>query len=118
MIPPKLKIFIPMLSPYTGRLWALLGLTALLAVLAMLPPLIMRAIVDRVITTGDRGPLLMLGMAMILVPLISATCSYLQTLGIAYVGQKFVFDMRQALYRHLLRLSMRFFGKTGVGFAF
>jgi ABC-type multidrug transport system fused ATPase/permease subunit len=57
----------------------------------------------------------MLGLAMVLLPLLNAGCSYLQTLGIAYVGQKFVFDMRQSLYQHLMRLSMRFFGKTGVG---
>jgi ABC-type multidrug transport system fused ATPase/permease subunit len=84
-------------------------------VLAMLPPLIMRAIVDRVITPGDRTPLFMLGLAMLTLPILNAACSYLQTLGITYVGQKFVFDMRQKLYRHLLHLSMRFFGKTGVG---
>lgn len=115
MIAARLKIFFPMLSPYKRRLWALLGLTALLSLLAMLPPLIMRAMVDQVITPGDRGPLFLLALAMILQPLLSAGCSYLQTLGITYVGQKFVFDMRQALYRHLLHLSMRFFGKTGVG---
>ena len=115
MISARLKIFLPMLSPYKRRLWGLLGLTALLSILAMLPPLVMRAIVDRVITPGDRGPLFMLALAMVMIPVISAGCSYLQTLGITYVGQKFVFDMRQTLYRHLLYLSMRFFGKTGVG---
>lgn len=115
MLADRLKVFFPMLSPYKSRLWGLLGLTALLSILAMLPPLVMRAIVDRVITPGDRAPLFMLGLAMVLLPLLSTGCSYLQTLGITYVGQKFVFDMRQTLYRHLLRLSMRFFGKTGVG---
>ena len=115
MIAARLKVFFPMLSPYKARLWALLGLTVLLSVLAMLPPLIMRAIVDRVITPGNRTPLFMLGLAMLMLPMVNALCSYLQTIGITYVGQKFVFDMRQALYRHLLRLSMRFFGKTGVG---
>jgi len=115
MITSRLKHFLPLFAPYTGRLWALLGLTALMSVLAMLPPLVIRAIVDRVITPGDRGPLFMLGLVMILLPLISAVCSYLQTVGITYVGQKFVFDMRQSLYQRLLRLSMRFFGKTGVG---
>jgi len=115
MIAARLKVFIPMLSPYKRRLWVLLGLTAILSVLAMLPPLVMRAIVDRVITPGDRTPLFMLGLAMLLLPMLNAACSYLQTLGITYVGQKFVFTMRQSLYRHLLHLSMRFFGKTGVG---
>ena len=115
MIATRLKTFIPMLAPYRARLWALLGLTVLLSVLAMLPPLIIRAIVDRVITPGDRTPLFMLGVAMLALPILTAVCSYIQTLGITYVGQKFVFDMRLSLYRHLLHLSMRFFGKTGVG---
>ena len=115
MLADRLKVFIPMLSPYKRRLWGLLLLTAFLSVLAMLPPLIMRAIVDRVITPGDRTPLFLLGLAMLTLPILNAACSYLQTLGITYVGQKFVFDMRQKLYRHLLHLSMRFFGKTGVG---
>ena len=115
MIPGRLKFFTPMLSPYKRQLWVLLGLTVFLSLLAMLPPLIMRAIVDRVITPGDRSPLFMLGLAMLALPLLTSACSYLQTLGITYVGQKFVFEMRQTLYRHLLHLSMRFFGKTGVG---
>jgi ABC-type multidrug transport system fused ATPase/permease subunit len=115
MIFDRLRFFVPLLAPHRRRLLGLLALTVLLSVLAMLPPLVMRALVDRVITPGDRGPLFMLGLAMVLLPLLNAVCSYLQTLGITYVGQKFVFDMRQSLYRHLLRLSMRFFGKTGVG---
>ena len=57
MIPARLKFFTPMLSPYKRQLWVLLGLTVFLSLLAMLPPLIMRAIVDRVITPGDRSPL-------------------------------------------------------------
>ncbi len=115
MIATRLKVFLPLLSPYKRRLWALLGLTAILSLLAMLPPLIIRAIVDHVITPGNRTPLFMLGVAIVLLPFLNTACSYLQTIGITYVGQKFVFDMRQKLYRHLLHLSMRFFGKTGVG---
>jgi ABC-type multidrug transport system fused ATPase/permease subunit len=115
MIADRMKLFLPLLAPYRVRLWGLLAITALMSLLAMAPPLITRALVDRVITPGDRGPLFMLGFAMITLPVLNALCSYLQTLGITYVGQKFVFDMRQALYQGLLRLSMRFFGKTGVG---
>ena len=115
MILDRLRMFLPLLAPHRRRLLGLLALTILLSVLAMLPPLVLRAVVDRVITPGDRGPLFLLGLAMILLPLLTAGCSYLQTLGIAYVGQKFVFDMRQSLYQHLMRLSMRFFGKSGVG---
>lgn len=111
----RLRTFLPLLTPFRTGLWALLALTAFLSILAMLPPLLLRAVVDQVITPGDRGPLLMLGFAMIMLPVLSAACSYLQAVGITYIGQKFVFALRQSLYERLLRLSMRFYGRTGVG---
>jgi ABC-type multidrug transport system fused ATPase/permease subunit len=47
--------------------------------------------------------------------MIAAFCGYLQSLGVAYVGQRFVYDIRCALYTHILHLSMRFFGKNSSG---
>lgn len=105
----------PFLRPHQARLLGLLALTLLLSVIAMLPPLVTRAIIDRVITPHDQAPLVVLGLLMLALPMLSAACAYLQTIGIAYVGQQFVFDLRDALYRHVLRLSMRFFGKHSVG---
>ncbi len=103
------------LRPYRWRLLTLVGFTVLLSVLAMLPPLIVRAIIDRVISGGERSLLFSLGFLMLALPILRAFCGYLQTLGIALVGQRFVFDVRCTLYNHLLHMSMRFFGKHSVG---
>lgn len=103
------------MSPYRLRLVGLLALTVFFSVLAMLPPLVTRAIVDRVLIGRERDLLVFLGIALLGVPLLSAACSYLQTLGIAYVGQHFVFDLRNRVYRHLMRLSMRFYDEHAVG---
>jgi len=103
------------LRPYKWRLIGLLLLTAVLSILAMLPPLVTRGIIDQVITAGRRELFFSLGLCMLSIPILSASCGYLQTLGIAFVGQRFVFDVRCALYDHLLRLSMRFFGKHSTG---
>ena len=103
------------LRPYRLHLGGLLLLTLLLAVLSMLPPLVTRAIVDRVITGGDRSVFTALAVLMLGLPVLNALAGYLQTFGISYVGQKFVFDLRNAIYNHLLRLSMRYFGKNSVG---
>jgi ABC-type multidrug transport system fused ATPase/permease subunit len=103
------------LRPYRLHLGGLLLLTLLLAVLSMLPPLVTRAIVDRVITGGDRSAFTALAVLMLGLPVLNALAGYLQTFGISYVGQKFVFDLRNAIYNHLLRLSMRYFGKNSVG---
>ncbi|NOY79904.1 MAG: ABC transporter ATP-binding protein [Kiritimatiellaeota bacterium] len=102
------------LRPYRGRMLWLVAFTVFLSLLAMLPPLI-RAIIDRVITGGQRALLLPLAFFMLGLPILNAFCGYLQTLGIAYVGQRFVFDIRSALYDHLLHMSQRFFGSRSVG---
>lgn len=103
------------LRPYSRRLLGIVLLTVLLSLLAMLPPLLVRAIVDRVLTAGRANLLPGLAVAMALVPILAALARYLQTIGIAAVGQRFVFDMRVALYRHLLGLSLRFFGRESTG---
>ena len=103
------------LRPYRLHLGGLLLLTLLLAVLSMLQPLVTRAIIDRVITGGDRSAFTALAVLMLGLPVLNALAGYLQTFGISYVGQKFVFDLRNAIYNHLLRLSMRYFGKNSVG---
>lgn len=107
--------FLVFLRPHRRRIAGLIALTFALSILAMLPPLITRSIVDRVITRGDRSMLFGLGFLLVSLPLLNAFCGYLQILGITYVGQHFVFRVRQTLYEHLLGLGLRFFGKHSVG---
>ncbi len=111
----QLKKVIQFLASSRWRLLGLLLLTAVLSVLTMVPPLLMRAFIDRVITRGEHSLFLPLGICMVMIPLLVAVSSYLQTQGIAYVGQRFVFDLRCALYRHMLNMSLRFFGKRSTG---
>jgi ABC-type multidrug transport system fused ATPase/permease subunit len=108
----KIAAFI---RPYRGRLAALVALTVLLSVLAMLPPLITRAIVDRVLTEGQRELFVGLAVCMFLMPIVAAFCYYIQSMGIAQLGQRFVFDVRVRLYDHLLGLALRFYGKHSPG---
>ena len=103
------------LSPYKWHLGSLIALTVVLSVLAMLPPLIIRGIIDRVLTQGETRLFFGLGVCMLTIPVLAALCGYLQTIGIAYLGQRFVFDIRVALYDHLMRLSLRFYGKQSIG---
>jgi len=103
------------LRPFRWHLSGLVLLTAGLSVLAMLPPLLIRAVINRVIMGGQRHLLLPLGAFMVLLPIIHASCSFLQVLSISFVGQKFVMAVRCAVYRHFMALSMRFYGKQSVG---
>lgn len=109
------KSVLAFLLPYRKRLTQMVVLTVVLSVLAMLPPLITRAFIDRVVALGRHDLLLPLGIAIIAVPLMAALIGFFQTQGIVFVGQRFVFDLRCALYQRLLEMSLRFYGKYSAG---
>lgn len=108
----KILVF---MQPYKVQLFGLFALTALLSIIAMIPPLVTRALVDDVFTQGKRNLFFGLGCLMVGIPVVSTLCGYIQSLSIAYLGQRFVFDIRCALYQHFLNLSLRFFSKNSVG---
>ena len=108
----KILVF---MDPYRGQLVAVFALTALLALLAMLPPLVSKVLVDDVFTQNHTEIFFAFGLAMVLLPILQALFGYIQSLAIAYLGQRFVFDIRCALYAHFLRLSLRFYSKNSVG---
>lgn len=103
------------LRPFRWRILGLVALTLVLSVLAMLPPLVSRAIIDGVISRGERDRLLPLAALMLSLPALNALIGFLQTLGVAYVGQRFVFNLRQLMYERLLRLSLRYHARHSVG---
>ncbi len=103
------------MRPYYFRLYILLGLTVAKSVMIMIPPIVRMELVDRVFTQRDTSVFFVLGFLMVSVPTVSAFMGYLQTVGIGYLGQRFVFDIRSSLYEHFMHLSLRFFGKYSVG---
>ena len=103
------------LRPFRTGIVALVLLTALMSVIAMLPPLFTRSIINDVIGRGDRSRFLGLAILTVGTPIFLAAISYVQVVGIAVLGQRFVLDLRMAVWRHLLRLHMGFFGSHGTG---
>ncbi len=103
------------LAPYRGLLLGVVVLTVVLSILAMLPPLIMRAFLDHVIERGDRTLFVSLGVCMIVLPATIAFCGFIQSICLYRVGWRFLFDIRMALYDHMVSMSMRFFGKHSTG---
>lgn len=111
----KLSAVYIFLKPYRRAILLLLALTILLSLLAMSTPLITRAFIDKVITANRRELLLPLGFWRIALILLVPLLGFIQTQGIAWVGQRFVFDIRNALYRRMLGLSLRFYSKHSTG---
>jgi ATP-binding cassette, subfamily B, bacterial MsbA len=104
-----------LIRPYRRALLGLLGLTALLSGLGMLPPLLTRHVIDGVLTRGQTDLFAPLAAALLIVPALAVVVSYVQQRWIAYVGQRLVLALRASLFDHYLDLSLRFFHRHSTG---
>jgi len=112
----KLKHILPLLRPFRRRILLIVGMTVALSILAMLPPLLVRQLIDQVSNRhGIRYLPPLLIAALLLTPLLTTLMAFLQTLAIAIVGQCFVHRLRNHLWQHLLSLPMNFFSRHSVG---
>ena len=85
------------------------------AILAVLPPLLIRRLIDEALPNRDLGLLTLLGLGMILLPVVSSAIGVLQRWWSARAGEGIIFDLRRQLYEHLQRMSLRFFTTTRTG---
>ncbi len=108
-------IVLHFLAPYRWILARLLLLTVILSILNMCTPLIARAFIDQVVTFNRQDLIPALSFWRVFLIILVPVFAFIQTQGIAYVGQRFVFDIRNALYRRMLDMSLRFYGKHSTG---
>ncbi|MFQ5966727.1 MAG: ABC transporter ATP-binding protein [Acidimicrobiia bacterium] len=101
--------------PYRG--WIALVLTTIIvsAVLAVIPAILMRELLDVAIPTQDIGLLTLLGIAMIAVPLLNVGVGGVQGWAASRAGEGIIFDLRRQLFEHLQGMSLRFFTATRTG---
>jgi ATP-binding cassette, subfamily B, multidrug efflux pump len=103
------------LRPY--RLRVALAVMALLAIAALelVGPLLTMVALDRAIPDGDFGLLALLVAAFAGALVASFLLEYAQTLLTTWIGQRVMFDLRNQIFAHLQRLSVRFFDRNPVG---
>ncbi len=101
--------------PYAARLSGALGLTVMLAVLGMLPPLIVMYIVDEVIVRGRWGMLEIMVALLVAVPVLTAGLRVANALTLAYAAHRLIMNVRLSMYRHVFRLAMSFHDEMGTG---
>lgn len=105
----------PYIKPFKWKfVWALL-LAGVLTVVGLLPPLVMRRLVNDVATDGQYGLLPFLIGGLFGITLLRAGMTYMNARAIAIVGRSIVASIRNDLYRHLLNLPLRFHDKTPTG---
>ncbi len=101
--------------PYIWQIaFALLAILAS-SILALIPPLLYRDLIDHVLPQKDFARLNLLALGMIAIPLVAGLIGVGQRWLIARVGEGLIADLRQALYAHMMRMSLRFFTHTKTG---
>jgi ATP-binding cassette subfamily B protein len=101
--------------PYWGALALLLAVIGLISLIELVPPLLYRELIDRVLPSGDTGRLNLLALGMVGIPLLSGLLGIAERYLGARVGEGIIFDLRQQLYNHLGAMSLRFFTSTRSG---
>lgn len=86
-----------------------------ISLIELLPPLLYRELIDNVLPNKQWGRLNFLALAMISIPISSGLLGVAQRYFNSRVGEGIIYDLRQELYDHLQRMSLRFFTHTKSG---
>jgi ATP-binding cassette subfamily B protein len=103
------------LRPYVVHTVVIFLCIGAAAAIGLLPPLIIRAIIDQALPAHNGRLLNLLVLAMILVPFGSGLVGVLQNYFNTRVGQAIMYDLRNELFAHLQRMSLRFYVATQTG---
>ncbi|MEL7236810.1 MAG: ABC transporter transmembrane domain-containing protein, partial [Chloroflexota bacterium] len=101
--------------PYVGKIAAMLALILVSTGLGLISPLIIRQLIDRTLPNQNLSQLNMLALALLIIPIFSALLRIVQRWLNASVGEGVIYDLRVALYKHMQRMSLRFFTNTRTG---
>jgi len=101
--------------PYRWKILGLLATIFTITGLSLIPPLLLRDLIDNAIANRNPDRINILAIGMIGVPLLSAAIGFWQRYISATIGESLIADLRNALYNHMLQMSLRFFthSKTG-----
>jgi subfamily B ATP-binding cassette protein MsbA len=103
------------LKPYWKRMGvAILALMASSA-FGLAFPLVIVRLLDSVTQAGSFGPLNTMAGALVVIFLLQAAFSFVQSYLLAYIGERVVFDLRTSLYTHLQTMSLDFYTSRRVG---
>ena len=114
-IDPQLRRALEHARPYVGALVPVVVLSLLGTALNLVLPYLSKLIVDDAILAGDFGALVRIVGLFLGITAVSFVLNVLSGMRYTRVSADILFDMRLELYRHLQRLSPRFYAKTPLG---
>ena len=102
-------------QPYRLQIIALLVTILVISGINLISPLLYRDLIDVAIPERNFSRLNWLALGMIGIPIVNGVIGVWQRRLNASVGEGVILDLRQSLYNHLQRMSLRFFTETRTG---
>src|SRR5512146_2554669 len=102
-------------KPYAAQIVLMLLTIIAIDVFTLIPPLLIRDLIDHALPNKDFGRLNLLALGMIGIPILSGLVGVGQRYLGSNIGEGIIFDLRNAVYRHLQQMSLRFFTNTRTG---
>jgi ATP-binding cassette subfamily B protein len=112
---PHFRRALAFVRPYAGALAPVVALSLLGTGLGLVLPYLTKLLVDDAILPGDFGALLRIVGIFVTITVVSFSLNVFSGMRYTRVSADILFDMRVELYRHLQRLSPRFFARTPLG---
>ena len=103
------------LAPYRGRMTLAMVLTTLACLFNLPVPLLVQALVDRVVTQNRWNALPLYALALFGVFAVQAGLALFNSLVIGQIGQGVVRDLRHLLYERLQQVGLAYYDKTPSG---
>lgn len=103
------------IRPYLGRLLAAIVCIIFAAGGNLYVPWIIRDVIDKVLMTKDMSMLNTIALGIVVIFFFRGIFFYGQTYLMSYIGQKVIIDIREAVYRHIQRLSLSYYEKRQTG---
>src|SRR6187200_1163498 len=101
--------------PYRGPITVFLLAIVASALLGLVPPLVVRAILDTAIPEGNRALITWLAAAAVGAALADGVLQVAQRWASSRVGEGLIYDMRRALFAKVQRMPIAFFTRTPTG---
>ncbi len=101
--------------PYSSAISGFLGSIVVSALVALVPPLMFRSIVDRAIPAGDKKLIIVLTSILVVAALVDALLQVVQRWYSARIGEGLIFDLRAALFDKVQSMPIAFFTRTQTG---
>ena len=112
---PILRRLLTYMKPHALLLTGVVFAALLTSAAELAPPIIIRGSVDRLILGGETDRIVWAAGGLMLLSLVRGGIDFLRLYLNAYMGQRIVFEIRNAVFEHMSRLSFSFYDQARTG---